>query len=102
MFAETILKRTAEYLAEVYKPRQVIMFRPDAIPDESRELDLMVICGERTNRALLWKTMDYTFTNLGIATDVVVLTEEEFERDRLEPGTLANYALARGKTICQY
>ncbi|MDQ1317015.1 MAG: hypothetical protein QG588_664, partial [Candidatus Poribacteria bacterium] len=39
---------------------------------------------------------------LGIAKDIVILTPEEFERDRRIPGTLARPAWLEGKILYEH
>jgi hypothetical protein len=43
--------------------------------------------------------MDRSLRGLGLARDVVLLTPEEFERDRHIPGTIARPASMEGKVL---
>jgi hypothetical protein len=43
--------------------------------------------------------MDRALRGLGFARDIIVLTPEEFERDRNIPGTVARPAWQEGKVI---
>jgi len=43
--------------------------------------------------------MDLALNGLGIARDIVILTPEEYERDREIPGTIARPAFLEGKVL---
>jgi len=43
--------------------------------------------------------MDRALRGLNLARDIVILTPEEFERDRHIPGTVGRYAHKEGKVV---
>jgi hypothetical protein len=43
--------------------------------------------------------MDRALRGVELATDVIILTPEEFERDRLIPGTVARPAWREGRVL---
>jgi uncharacterized protein len=62
-------------------------------------VDLLVLCPVEASlgsRRALMVAMDRALSGLGFARDVLVLTPEEFERDRHIPGTVARPAWREG------
>jgi hypothetical protein len=65
-------------------------------------MDLLVICPVppgADSRYALMVAMDRALRGVEIATNVIVLTPEEFERDRQIPGTVARPAWREGKVL---
>ena len=89
-----VLRRTIERLVEEFRPERVILFGSQArgTADDRSDVDLLVICRDPGDRRALMATMERCLRGLPIATEIVVLTPEEFETDRGIPGTLARPA----------
>ncbi|MBI4736529.1 MAG: hypothetical protein HY766_10840 [candidate division NC10 bacterium] len=63
------------------------------------DLDLLVVCPVRGSRRALQVAMDRTLRGCRFAQDIVILTREEFERDRHIPGTVARPAWLEGRVL---
>lgn len=101
MITEETLKQAAQRLADNFHPKKIILFGSQAkgMADKHSDVDLLVICSIKGNRRNLMVAMDRALRGLGFARDIVVLTPEEFERDRYIPGTVARPAWQEGKVI---
>jgi uncharacterized protein len=88
-------------LVERFHPERIILFGSQArgTADERSDVDLLVISRFAGKRRELLIEMDRTLRGIGIARDIVLLTPEEFERDRDIPGTVARPALREGKVL---
>jgi len=101
MVAEQVLQEATRRLVEQFAPIRIILFGSQAqgTADERSDVDLLVICSVTGKRRDLMVAMDRTLVGLGIARDILVLTPEEFERDRYIPGTVARPAWLEGKVL---
>jgi predicted nucleotidyltransferase len=101
LITEETLKKAAQRFAGNFKPKKIILFGSQARgkADKHSDADLLVICPVRGNRRALMVAMDRALRGLGFARDIIVLTPEEFERDRHIPGTVARPAWQEGKVI---
>lgn len=104
MVTEMALRLATERLVEQFHPQRVILFGSQVrgTADARSDVDLLVVCPikpEPASRRALMVAMDRTLRGLGFATDVVVLTPEEFERDRQIPGTVARPAWQEGTIL---
>ena len=95
------LKQAAQRLADNFNPKKIILFGSQARgnADKNSDVDLLVVCPIKGNRRVLMVAMDRALRGLGFARDIIVLTPEEFERDRHIPGTVARPAWQEGKVI---
>lgn len=101
MISEQLLNQARDRLVAQFKPHRVILFGSQArgTADERSDVDFLVVCPLTGNRRSLMVAMDRALAGLGFARDVVVLTPEEFERDRDIPGTVARPASLEGKVL---
>ena len=101
MVTEAVLEEAARRLVTSFQPTQIILFGSQArgTADDRSDVDLLVICAISGNRRQLMVAMDRALKGLGIARDIVVLTPEEFERDRQIPGTVARPAWLEGRVL---
>lgn len=101
MISEQVIKRATERLVAGFHPDRVILFGSQArgTADERSDVDLLVVCPFSGRRRSLMVAMDRALRGLGFARDVIVLTPEEFERDRHIPGTVARPAWLEGKVL---
>lgn len=98
---EAAVHEAVRRLIEQFKPERIILFgsRARGSADARSDVDLLVICPEITNRRRLMVEMDRALAGLGIARDVLVMTPQEYERDRHIPGTVARPASMEGKVL---
>ena len=101
MVTRQVLQEAVKRLVEEFKPRQIILFGSQArgTADDRSDVDLLVICPVTGRKRSLMVAMDRALGGLGIARDVIVLTPEEFERDRHIPGTVARPAALEGRVL---
>ena len=101
MVDEEILREATRRLVSRFRPSRIILFGSQArgTADERSDVDLVVICAFCGKRRDLMVAMDRALKGLGFARDIIVLTPEEFERDRHIPGTLARPAWLQGKVL---
>ena len=101
MINENILQQAAQRLAERFHPQRIILFGSWAqgTADERSDVDLLVICPLQGSRRKLMVAMDRSLRGLDFARDIIVMSPEEFERDRHIPGTLARPAWREGKVL---
>jgi predicted nucleotidyltransferase len=98
---ENILKEATERLVSRFHPQRIILFGSQARrqADERSDVDLLVICPVKGNRRELMVAMDRALRGLPIARDIVILTPEEYERDKGIPGTIARPASREGRVL---
>ncbi|MGE4345346.1 MAG: nucleotidyltransferase domain-containing protein [Geoalkalibacter sp.] len=88
-------------LAVEFDPERIILFGSQARGDADlqSDVDLLVITPLRGNRRAMMVAMDRTLRGSGIARDIIILTPDEFERDKEIPGTVARPAWKEGVTL---
>ena len=88
-------------LVEGFSPEKIILFGSQArgTADKLSDIDLLVICPVNGNRRKLMVAMDKVLKGLGLARDIMILSPEEYERDRMIPGTIARPAWLEGKVL---
>ncbi|MEW6227129.1 MAG: nucleotidyltransferase domain-containing protein [Bacillota bacterium] len=101
MIRERDLAEAVERLVTRFQPQRIILFGSQArqAADERSDVDLLVITPVIGSRRALMVAMDRALKGLGFARDIVVLTPEEFERDRQIPGTVARPAWLEGRVL---
>jgi len=101
MVNQQTLQEVTRRLVEGFQPLRVILFGSQATgsADKRSDVDLLVICHVDGDRAELTLAMDRSLRGLRLARDIVVLTPEEFERDRDIPGTVARPASREGRVL---
>jgi len=101
MVAQDILEKAARHLADQFAPDRIILFgsqaRCDA--DAKSDVDLLVICKPPGKKRELAIAMDRALQGFGFPRDIVILTPEEFERDRKIVGTIARPASLEGRIL---
>ena len=101
MISELTLKQAVDRLATRFRPSRIILFGSQArgTADERSDVDLLVICSVEGSRRKLMVEMDRSLAGLEFARDIVVLTPEEYERDKRIPGTVARPASQEGRVL---
>ena len=96
-----LLSTICQRLVAGFSPKKIILFGSQArgTADERSDVDILVICSINGNRRKLMVAMDKTLKGLGLARDIMVLSPEEYERDRIIPGTIARPASLEGKVL---
>ena len=101
MIEESILNEVVRRLVDRFNPDRVILFGSQArgAADAHSDVDVLVVCPVQSNRRKLMVDMDRALAGLGIARDIIVLTSQEYERDRHIPGTVARPASIEGRLL---
>jgi len=101
MISQEILVEATRRLVERFHPERVILFGSQArgTADDRSDADFLVITQLTAKRRVLMLEMDRALRGLELARDIVILTPEEFERDRGIPGTIARPASREGKVL---
>jgi len=99
--SENVLKEIVERLRDRFQAERVILFGSQArgTADDRSDVDVLVVCPIRSNRRRMMVEMDRALSGLGIARDIIVLAPEEYDRDRLIPGTVARPAWLEGRVL---
>ncbi len=98
---EAAIREAARRIAERFRPERIIMFgsRARGTADARSDVDLLVICRVAGKRRAVATEIDRSLYGLKLARDIVVLTPEEFERDKFVPGTVARPAYLEGRVL---
>jgi predicted nucleotidyltransferase len=101
MIRKELIDKVRVRLVEKFHPQRIILLGSQArgTADERSDVDLLVVCPFQGSRRALMVAMDRALRGLPLARDIVVLTPEEFERDRQIPGTVARPAWREGKIL---
>ncbi|HUV65484.1 MAG TPA: nucleotidyltransferase domain-containing protein [Sedimentisphaerales bacterium] len=101
MISDKLIDAIRTRLVDAFAPERIILFGSQArgTADERSDVDILVICPFTGKRRHLMLEMDRALQGLGLARDIMILTPEEFERDRHIPGTIARPAWREGKVL---
>jgi len=101
MISNEVLQKIKERLVSSFRPQRIILFGSQArgTADDRSDVDILVVCNFEGKRRQLMLEMDRSLIGLKLARDIVILTPEEFERDRYIPGTIARPAWLEGKVL---
>ena len=101
MIATSVLQEASRRLEERFHPDRIILFGSHArgMADDHSDVGLLVVCSFEGRRRKVMVEMDRTLRGLNFARDIVVLTPEDFERDRHIPGTLARPVCQEGEVL---
>ena len=95
------LTEAANRLVEQFHPHKIILFGSQArgTADDRSDIDILVIRPFTGDRFALMLDMYDALRGMKLAKDIIVLTPDEFERDRQIPGTVARPAWMEGKIL---
>ncbi|TKJ35467.1 MAG: DNA polymerase subunit beta [Planctomycetes bacterium B3_Pla] len=101
MISDDVIHNIKKRLADAFHPDRIILFGSQArgTADDRSDVDILVVCSFTGKRRHLMLEMDRALRGLDLARDIMVLTPEEFERDRHIPGTIARPAWKEGKVL---
>ncbi len=101
MVAKATLRRATKLLVKGFHPQKVILFGSQArgTADRHSDVDLLVVADFQGARYDVMVGMYRALRELEMACDIVVLTREEYETDRLIPGTIARPASLEGTVL---
>jgi predicted nucleotidyltransferase len=95
---QDILNTVRDRLIEKFQPQKIVIFGSVARGqnDNHSDLDILVICPVVGSRRQLMVQMNRSLGGLELARDILILTPEEFDRDKNIPGTIARPAWKEG------
>jgi predicted nucleotidyltransferase len=101
MISDEILNEIRQRLVGRFHPDKIILFGSQArgSADDRSDVDILVISRFEGKRREVMLEMDRTLGGLDYAFDVLLSTPEEFEVDRLIPGTVSRYADKEGRVL---
>jgi predicted nucleotidyltransferase len=101
MISDETLRQVKERLAEGFAPERIILFGSQArgTADARSDADILVVCSFTGKRRHLMLEMDRALDGFDFAFDILILTPEEYERDRHIPGTIGRYAYQEGRIV---
>ena len=104
MVSQDILKAAVHRLVDKFHPEKIILFGSQArgTADSRSDVDLLVISPIKEKRRELMVEMNRTLTELEYAFDIIILTRDEFERDRKIPGTIGRYVSKEGRVLYEH
>ena len=101
MISDEHIGKIMKRLVDAFAPEKIILFGSQArgTADERSDVDIPVICPFEGKRRHLMLEMDRALQDLDYAFDVLILTPDEFQRDRRIPGTIGRYAQLEGRVL---
>jgi predicted nucleotidyltransferase len=101
MISDETLLQVKERLVDGFAPERIILFGSQArgTADARSDVDILVVCPITGKRRHLMVKMDEALEDLDCAFDIMILTPQEFQRDRQIPGTIGRYAQQEGKVL---
>ena len=98
MISQELLDQAAKRLVKHFNPHKIILFGSQArgTGDKHSDVDLLVVGTFMEKRRKVLVAMDRSLRGIGFARDIVLLTPDEYERDRHIPGTVARPASLEG------
>ncbi|MCA9287878.1 MAG: nucleotidyltransferase domain-containing protein [Phycisphaerales bacterium] len=101
MISESSIQEATRRIVEAFAPDRVIVFGSVARGQAgaSSDLDLMVVVPQVGDRRAMATAMGGVLWGLRLACDVVVLSREEFEREREQVGSVARPAAMEGRVV---
>lgn len=98
MLSEQVKNQIKERLLSKFNPDKIILFGSQArgTADGKSDIDILIITRITEDRFIMMNKISSWMLALNYAFDVIILTEEEFERDKKYPGTIARYATKEG------
>lgn len=83
---------------------KIILFGSQArgIADKRSDVDLLIIGNYQKERIKTMRLMRKILLPIDYAFDIITLTQEEFERDKNYPGTIARYASKEGVVLYEH
>lgn len=98
MLNDNLKNQIKERLLTRFNPDKIILFGSQArnTADDKSDVDLLVICETKGDKFKLMDNMRFALLSINYAFDVIILSNEEFERDKKYPGTVARYASKEG------
>ena len=101
MISKQLTSEIKKRLLSKFDIEKIILFGSQAreTANEKSDVDLLIIAANVKNRLKLIDKIDRSLEGLKLARDIVVLSQKEYDSDKIIPGTIARYAFIEGKTL---
>ena len=101
MLPHDVIDEATRRLVTNFDPERIILFgsQTRGNADDRSDADFLVITRSKGKRRALMLAMDRSLRGLNLARDIIILTPEEYERERDIPGTIARPAAQEGKIL---
>ncbi len=78
--------------------KKIILFGSQAkgTSDDKSDVDLLLIANKLQDRLQYMRLVRQELLSMDYAFDIIAVTNEEFEKDKLIPGTVSRYAAKEG------
>lgn len=95
------LAEILDRIRKVAQPRQVILFGSSARGEmgENSDFDILVVVPAGTHRRRTAQAIYQNLVGVGFAADIVVVTDEDLDNFRHDPGMVIKPALDEGKIL---
>lgn len=96
-----ILTETIKRIKSVIQPTKIILFGSAARGEmhENSDIDLLIVTPSGTHRRKTAQKIYRNMIGVGFAADIVVVTEDDVERYKGNPGLIIHQALEDGRVI---
>ena len=101
METAAVLDHVVERIAPLVHPQRIILFGSLARGDAtaSSDVDLLVLVNTTESRRKIADRIDRALADRAFSLDVIVMTPEQFERQKHVVGTLARQAWREGRVL---
>lgn len=101
MLSQSDIDFIKDRLVEKFKPKKILLFGSQARSEANyhSDVDLLILMDLNGNRKLLTVEIDNALRGFRLAKDIIILTPEEYERDKFISGTIARYTYLEGRVI---
>ena len=101
MISQELINQASNRLVEQFHPKKIILFGSHVrrTANEHSDVDFLVVASFKGKRRKVLVEMDGALRGIGFAVDIILLTPDEFERDREIPGTIARPVSSEGKIL---
>ena len=101
MLSKELKAEIKKRLTSKFDLEKIILFGSQAKGTANRhsDVDLLIITKNVKNRLKLIDEMDISLEGLKLARDIIVISDLEYESQKLIPGTISRYAYLEGKLL---
>ncbi len=101
MIPQDRISEATKRLVEQFHPKRIILFGSQVrgTAGDHSDVDFLVVASFNGKRREVLVEMDRALRGIGFARDIILLTPEEFDRDKEIPGTIARPASREGKIL---
>ena len=101
MLSNQLKAEIKKRLTSKFDIEKIILFGSQARGTANRhsDVDLLIISKNVRNRLKLIDQIDISLEGLKLARDIIVVSDKEYESQKLIPGTISRYAYLEGKLL---